>query len=181
MSRIGKKPIVIPDGVEVKIEGQTITVVGPKGSTERVLPEEVKAEKKDGQILVSIYKESNRSNAFWGLFRSLLANDVEGVTNGFQKELELVGVGYRARMEDKDLILEVGFSHEVRVKPDSGIEFQVPSNTRIIISGIHKDQIGQVAHAIRKIRPPESYKGKGIRYLGEQVRRKEGKKAAVGK
>jgi large subunit ribosomal protein L6 len=181
MSRIGRKPILIPDQGQVKIEGQKVTSTGPKGSTERLLPEEIKAELKDGQVLVSINKETDRSKAFWGLFRSLLANDIEGVVNGFQKELELVGVGYRARMEGSDLVLELGFSHDVKIKPEPEIEFQVVGNNRVVISGIHKDKIGQVAHAIRKIRPPEPYKGKGVRYVGEQVRRKEGKKSVAGK
>lgn len=180
MSRIGRKPIAIPAGVEVKIDGPQISVQGPKGSLERTLPEEIKAEIQDGQVLVSIGRETDRSKAFWGLFRSLIANDITGVTDGFKKELELVGVGYRARLEGRDLVLEVGLSHEVRVKPDEGIEFQVPATNQIIILGIRKDQVGQVAHIIRRIRPPEPYKGKGIRYAGEEVRRKEGKKTVAG-
>jgi large subunit ribosomal protein L6 len=180
MSRIGKKPIIIPDGVVVKIEKQKVLVTGPKGSLERVLPSEIKAEMIDGQILVNINKKTIRSKAFWGLFRSLLANDIQGVTEGFQKELEMVGVGYRARLEGSDLIMEVGFSHEVRIKPDPGIEFQVLESSKIVIRGMRKDQVGQVAHAIRKVRPPEPYKGKGIRYVGEQVRRKESKKTTAG-
>lgn len=180
MSRIGRKPILIPEGVEVKIDGQQFSVKGPKGSLERNLPEEIKAELKDGQVLVSIGKQTDRSKAFWGLFRSLMANDIIGVSEGFKKELELVGVGYRARLEGSELVLEVGLSHEVRIKPDEGIEFQVPANNQITILGTRKDQVGQVAHAIRRVRPPEPYKGKGIRYAGEEVRRKEGKKTVAG-
>lgn len=179
MSRIGRKPIIIPDEVDVQIDGQQVSVKGPQGALERLLPSEIKAEIKEGQVIVSVARETDRSKAFWGLFRSLLANDIEGVKQGFQKELELVGVGYRARLEGDDLVLEVGFSHEVRIKPDPGIQFEVPANSQVIIRGIRKDQVGQVAHAIRRVRPPEPYKGKGIRYAGEEIRRKEGKKTTA--
>ncbi len=180
MSRIGRKPIIIIEGVEVKIDGQHIQVRGPKGILERDFPDEIKAEIKDGQVITSIAKRTSQANALWGLSRSLLANDITGVSEGFQKQLELVGVGYRARMDGVNLILEVGFSHEVKIQPDEGIEFQVPENNRIIIMSMRKDRVGQVAHMIRKIRPPEPYKGKGIRYAGEEVRQKEGKKVAAG-
>lgn len=180
MSRIGRKTISLPEGVEVRIEGKKVSVKGPKGSLERILPEELQAELKDGEVSISVAKESQKSGALWGLFRSLLANDIQGVSAGFQKELELVGVGYRARLAEGQLVLEVGFSHDVKITPEEGIEFEVPENTRVIIRGIRKDQVGQVAHAIRQIRPPEPYKGKGIRYAGEEVRRKEGKKTVAG-
>ncbi len=180
MSRVGRKPIDIPEGVEVKIDGQKVTAQGPKGALEQVLPSELKAEIKDNRLIVSVFRQTDRSKALWGLFRSLVANDIHGVVEGFQKELQLVGVGYRARQEGEELVLEVGLSHPVRIKPDPGIEFQVPENTRIIVSGIRKDKVGQVAYSIRKIRPPEPYKGKGIRYAGEIVRQKEGKKTAAG-
>jgi len=180
MSRIGRKPISIPAEVKVEVDNRRVLIQGPKGQLEQVLPREIKAEVKQDQLIVSVAHPSERSSALWGLFRALLANDVRGVVEGFQKELELVGVGYRARLEGSELVMELGFSHDVRIKPDPGIEFRVPENNRVIIFGIRKDKIGQVAHAIRKIRPPEPYKGKGIRYAGEQVRHKEGKKAATG-
>lgn len=179
MSRIGRKPIIIPDGVEVRIDGQQVSVKGPQGTLDRLLPPEIKAELKEGQIIVSVAQETDRSKAFWGLFRSLLANDIEGVNQGFQKELELVGVGYRARLEETDLVLEVGLSHEVRIKPNPGIKFDVPANNQVIVRGMRKDQVGQVAYAIRRVRPPEPYKGKGIRYAGEEIWRKEGKKTTA--
>ena len=176
MSRIGKKPIALPEGVEVKIEGEKITVKGPKGSISRMIRPEIKVEIKDQEILVSVAQEGKDSKAFHGLFRSLIANDVQGVTQGWEKTLEMAGVGYRVKMSGENLDIEAGFSHPVIIKPEENISFRVEGNNKIIIQGIRKDQVGAVAARIRAIRPPEPYKGKGIHYLGEEIRRKEGKK-----
>ncbi len=178
MSRIGKKPIPLPEGVEIEEEKGKVQVKGPRGSISRELRPEVKIEIQGQQALVTVNQESKLAKAFQGLFRSLLANDVQGVTEGWEKTLELSGVGYRAKMEEGKVILEVGFSHPVVIKPEEGIEFKV-EGTKIIIAGIRKDQVGEVAARIRAIRPPEPYKGKGIHYLGEEIRRKEGKKAGI--
>ena len=180
MSRIGKKPIEIPDNVEVKIEEQTILVKGPKGELSREILPEIKVVIEDKKILVLPKVKTKRSSAFWGLTRALLDNLVKGVTLGYEKKLEMRGVGYRANMEGDDLILHLGFSHPVKVKSPEGIKFSVEKNI-ISVSGIDKELVGQVASKIRKVRPPEPYKGKGVRYLGEAVRRKVGKKAATAK
>ncbi len=176
MSRIGKKPIEIPDKVDVEIDGKTVKVKGPKGELERTIRPEIAAEKKDGELIVSIKKDSKRSPAFLGLERSLLFNMVKGVTDGFEKRLVMKGVGYRARMEGTTLVLEVGFSHPVKMETPDEIEIGVEKG-EIKVSGIKKEKVGQVAAKIRDVRPPEPYKGKGIRYKGEEVVRKEGKKA----
>ena len=179
MSRIGKQPINIPTGVEIKLTGDKIIVQGPKGKIERILRPEIEVKIKNQQALVSIKEETLEAKAFHGLFRTLIANDIYGVTQGWQKTLEITGVGYRAKMEGKNLILEVGFSHLVTIEPPEGIEFSVEGNNRIIISGIRKDKVGEIAAKIRAVRPPEPYKGKGIHYLGEVIRRKEGKRAGA--
>jgi len=177
MSRIGKKPILIPEGVEVKVEGNKIFVKGKKGELTRLIPLEIKVEKKEKEIIVSLVKETKKSKALWGLTRTLIFNMIEGVVNGYEKKLELQGVGYRANLEGEDLVLQIGFSHPVKVKKPEGINFSINKNI-VTVLGIDKELVGQVAAKIRKIRPPEPYKGKGIRYLGEKVRRKLGKKAA---
>ncbi|MCK4781973.1 50S ribosomal protein L6 [Candidatus Parcubacteria bacterium] len=178
MSRIGKKPIEIPDKVEIKIESQKVIVKGPKGELFRVIPNEIKVDVKDGKVFVATQLATKKAPALWGLIRALIANMLIGVTDGFQKELEIQGIGYQASLEGSDLVLKVGFSHSVKVDCPEGIEFLVNKNI-ISIKGIDKGLVGQVAANIRKIRPPEPYKGKGIRYVGEIVRRKVGKKAAT--
>lgn len=179
MSRIGKKPIEIPDDVEIKIAERLVKIKGPKGEMSKEIPLEIGIEIKDKKILLNPKRKTKKSGALWGLIRSLLYNDVKGVTEGFEKELELIGIGYRASMEkEKLLVLEVGFSHKVEIEVPEGIDVSVKKNI-ITISGIDKQKVGEVAAKIRKIRPPEPYKGKGIRYVGEKVRRKEGKKAAT--
>ncbi|MBU0546943.1 MAG: 50S ribosomal protein L6 [Patescibacteria group bacterium] len=179
MSRIGKKPILIPEKVTVKIEGSEITVSGPKGELIRKIRPEIKVEVKDNNIVLSIQTETEHSNAFWGLFRSLIANMVIGVVDGFEKKLELSGLGYRGAVEGDDLVLQVGFSHPVKINTPSGITFSVDKNI-IVVSGIDKGLVTQTASIIRKIKPCEPYKGKGIKYEGEKIRRKAGKRVASG-
>jgi len=176
MSRIGKKPIAIPDGIEIEINGNVVTVKGPKGELKREIRSEVKVEKEDNQVLLAPAKKSKKTKAFWGLFRTLIFNMIKGVKEGYEKKLEIKGVGYKANLEGEDLILNVGYSHPVRIKKPEGITFSVERNI-ITVSGIDKELVGQIAAKIRKVRKPEPYKGKGIRYLGEEVRRKVGKKA----
>ncbi len=176
MSRVGKKPIEILAGVEVSIENNEVSVKGPKGELKTSISPEIKVEKKDNQIIVAPVKETKRSNALWGLSRSLIFNMIEGVTKGYEKKLEIQGVGYRASLEGEDLVLLVGFSHPVKIEKVEGIKFEIDKNI-ITISGIDKELVGQIAAKIRKVKKPEPYKGKGIRYLGEEVRRKAGKKA----
>ena len=175
MSRVGKNPIAIPSGVEVRIEGTHVAVKGPKGELSRDLDPEMRIEQKDGQIVVFRPSEQPRHRAMHGLTRSLVANMVTGVTDGFSKQLELQGVGYRAQMQGRELVLAIGFSHPVNVPPPPGIEFEVEGTSRITVKGINREHVGQAAADVRKIRPPEPYKGKGIRYAGEYVRRKAGK------
>jgi large subunit ribosomal protein L6 len=175
MSRVGKMPIPIPSGVEVRINGPSVTVKGPKGELSRDLNPEIKIEQADGQIVVTRPTDQPRHRAMHGLTRSLVANMVTGVSDGFSKTLELQGVGYRAQMQGRDLVLAVGYSHPVQVPPPPGIEFEVDGTTKIIVRGVNREHVGQAAADVRKIRPPEPYKGKGIRYLGEYVRRKAGK------
>jgi large subunit ribosomal protein L6 len=176
MSRIGKKPIDVPNGVQVTIEGQTVTVKGPKGELAWTLAEEVVPSREGETIVLAKRDETARAQAMWGLSRTLVNNMVVGVTTGYEQTLELVGVGYRAAMKGQALSMQLGFSHDVDVKPPQGISFAVPRQTEIKISGIDKQLVGETAARIRRIRPPEPYKGKGVRYAGEQVRRKEGKK-----
>ena len=176
MSRIGKKTIEIPQSVEVSIENNLVKVRGPKGELERYIRPEIKIEKKDNQIFVTPNKETKRTNALWGLSRTLIFNMIEGVTNGYEKKLEIRGVGYKANLEGEDLVLNVGFSHSVKIEKVEGIKFETEKSI-ITVSGIDKELVGQIAAKIKKVKKPEPYKGKGIRYLGEEVRRKAGKKA----
>jgi large subunit ribosomal protein L6 len=174
-------PITVPSGVNVMIQGARVTVKGPKGELQRDLDPEMKIEQSDGVISVSRPSDQPRHRAMHGLTRSLVDNMVRGVSEGFTKTLEMQGVGYRAQMQGRDLVLAVGFSHPVQVPPPAGIEFEVEGTSRIHIRGFNREQVGQVAADVRKIRPPEPYKGKGIRYLGEYVRRKAGKAGKAAK
>ncbi len=177
MSRIGKQPITVPAGVDVTIDGNTVTVKGPKGELTRSFPEIMIIKREGDDIIVERPDDSRDAKAFHGLVRTLIANMVEGTANGFSKKLQLVGVGYRAALKGKDLEMQLGFSHPVLVEAPENITFEVPSQTEIIVSGPSKEQVGQVAANIRKWCKPEPYKGKGIRYEGEHVRRKLGKAA----
>ncbi len=181
MSRVGQAPIVIPDGVSVSITVGQVHVNGPKGELRRTLPEDITVEQVEGEIRVARAKESREVRALHGLVRSLINNMVLGVTQGFEKALEIQGVGYRVVKQGNDLELAVGYSHTVKKPAPAGIEYDVPTPTRIVVKGIDKELVGQIAAEIRSIRKPEPYKGKGIRYEGEYVRRKAGKaaKAAV--
>lgn len=178
MSRIGRKPISLPKGVEVNVNGREVTVKGPKGTLMELIPEDISVEKQENQIIITRPSDAKKHRAFHGLSRALIANMVEGVTNGFEKKLELVGVGYRAQMQGKKLVLSVGYSHPVEIDPPEGIEFEVPAATKITIRGISKQLVGNTAAHIRAVRKPEPYKGKGIKYEGEQIRRKAGKAGA---
>lgn len=175
MSRVGKSPIELPKGVEVKVEGTTVTAKGSKGELSIEIVSEMKVEQNDGVLQITRPSDQARHRALHGLTRALVANLVKGVSEGFQKTLEIQGVGYRAQMEGKTLVLALGYSHPVNVAPPEGIEFEVDGTSKIIVKGIDKQSVGQVAADVRKIRPPEPYKGKGIRYEGEYVRRKAGK------
>ena len=177
MSRIGKQPIEIPDGVNVAVDPGRVTVNGPLGELTQKVPARIKIEKQDGQLVVARPTERGDDRALHGLTRSLVANMVEGVTNGFEKRLEIQGVGYRAALRGRDLEMQLGFSHPVTVKAPDDITFEVPQPTQIVVSGISKQRVGEIAAQIRKWRPPEPYKGKGIRYQGEHVIRKVGKRA----
>jgi large subunit ribosomal protein L6 len=177
MSRIGKSPIELPSGVAVSISPGRVTVNGPLGELQQQVPVRMKIEQADGTITVARPTERGDDRALHGLTRSLIANMVEGVTKGFEKRLELQGVGYRAALQGADLRLDVGFSHPVVMKAPQGITFEVPTQTEVVVKGVDKQQVGQVAAEVRKVRPPEPYKGKGIRYSGEYVRRKVGKRA----
>ncbi|MEX2324506.1 MAG: 50S ribosomal protein L6 [Nitriliruptoraceae bacterium] len=178
MSRIGKLPVPVPSGVDVTIDGLQVSVTGPKGELSRVMPDGVTITLEDGQVIVVRNGDSRTERSRHGLVRALIANMVEGVSDGYSKALELVGVGYRAAPKGNDLELQVGYSHPVVVAAPDGIAFDVPQPTRVVVSGIDKALVGQVAADIRKVRPPEPYKGKGIKYEGEHVRRKSGKAAA---
>ena len=178
MSRIGKKPILISEGVEIKIESQKVFVKGPKGDLFLEVYPEIKVEIKDNQLFVIPCSETKQTKALWGLTRALLFNIIEGVTKGFEKKLEIQGIGYKARIEGEELILNVGFSHPVKIKIPKELQVSVEKNI-IIISGIDKELVGQISAIIRKVKPLEPYKGKGIRYLGEHVRRKVGKRVAT--
>ncbi|MEO5510467.1 MAG: 50S ribosomal protein L6 [Longimicrobiales bacterium] len=175
MSRIGKKPITVPSGVTVSVDGSTIKVKGPKGELTRVIRSEITLEQNDGTLTLSRPNDSKENRAYHGLTRALVANMVEGVTNGFKKTLEIIGVGYRAEKKGDELVLTVGYSHQVRYPQPAGITLTPQTPTMVIIEGIDKQKVGQVAAELRAVRPPEPYKGKGIRYQGEQVRRKAGK------
>jgi large subunit ribosomal protein L6 len=177
VSRIGKQPISVPAGVLVAIDPGRVTVSGPKGELRREVPARMKVVQENGTIVVTRPTDRGDDRALHGLTRTLIANMVEGVTNGFSKRLEIQGVGYRATLAGANLELQVGYSHPVRVTPREGISFEVPTPTQVIVRGIDKQVVGQTAAEIRKVRPPEPYKGKGIRYEGEYVRRKVGKRA----
>jgi len=176
MSRIGKAPIAVPSGATVAIDGQTVTVKGPKGQLSWTVASEIEVKQEGGELLLTLREDTPRARSMWGLSRTLVSNMVTGVTTGFEQTLELVGVGYRAAMKGQALSLQLGFSHDVDIAPPAGVTFAVPKQTEIKISGADKQAVGEIAAKIRKIRPPEPYKGKGVRYAGENVRRKEGKK-----
>jgi large subunit ribosomal protein L6 len=177
MSRIGRQPITVPDGVDVQIAAGQVTVKGPKGELAQNLVSDMKVELADGTVTVERPTDRGEHRALHGLTRSLIFNMVQGVTEGYEKRLEIQGVGYRAQLRGNSLELALGFSHPVSVQAPEGIEFEVPQPTEIIVRGIDKQKVGQVAADIRKRRPPEPYKGKGVRYAGEQVTRKVGKRA----
>jgi large subunit ribosomal protein L6 len=177
MSRIGKKPIPLPENVTVSIEPDVVRVNGPRGELLERVPRDINVEQRDGELVVTRPTDRAEHRALHGLTRSLVANMVEGVTTGFQKRLEIQGVGYRAQLRGRDLELALGYSHPVPIKAPDGIEFEVPQPTRIVVKGISKQLVGETAAVIRKQRPPEPYKGKGIRYEGEYVARKVGKRA----
>jgi large subunit ribosomal protein L6 len=176
MSRIGKKAVSIPAGVSVTLEGQTVTVKGPKGQLAWTVSDEIEVKQEGADVTFAPRNDTQRARGMWGLSRTLIANMVEGVTKGYEQTLELVGVGYRATMKGQALSMQLGFSHDVDIPPPAGIAFAVPKQTEVRISGIDKQLVGEIAARIRRIRPPEPYKGKGVRYAGEKVRRKEGKK-----
>ncbi|WP_078543132.1 50S ribosomal protein L6 [Litchfieldia alkalitelluris] len=177
MSRIGKKPIEIPEGVTVTLNGDTVTVKGPKGELTRNFHPEIQINVEENVINVVRPTDNKEHRALHGTTRSILGNMVEGVSKGYERGLELIGVGYRASKSGNKLVLNVGYSHPVEMTPEAGIEVEVPSNTKVIVKGIDKERVGALAANIRDVRPPEPYKGKGIRYEGEKVRRKEGKTA----
>ena len=176
MSRVGKKPIPAPAGVTVTVKGQDVSVKGPKGTLSFRAHDDVAVSFGDGQISVTPRHETTRARALWGTTRAVIANQVQGVTEGFEKNLEMTGVGYRAAMQGKNLQLQLGYSHEIIYTPPEGITIATPKPTEVKISGIDAQAVGQAASEIRSYRPPEPYKGKGVRYAGEYIRRKEGKK-----
>ncbi len=178
MSRIGKKPIPIPAGVTVAVDGNTVRVKGPKGELTRQVRPEITVTVAEGVVTLERPSEQKQHRAYHGLTRALMANMVQGVTGGYRKSLDIVGVGYRAEKKGQNLVLTVGYSHQVTYPQPPGITITTPSPTNIVIEGIDKEKVGQVAAEIRSVRPPEPYKGKGIRYTGEQVRRKAGKAGA---
>lgn len=181
MSRIGKKPIEIPEGVKVEISDKEIKVSGPKGELKQALHHEVKAESKDGKILVSPKSElSKKGRGLWGLYRALIANMVEGTSKGFERKLEIEGVGFKANVEGENLVLNLGFTNPVKIEKIPGVSFAVEKNV-IIVSGSDKERVGHMAALIRKQKKAEPYKGKGIKYQGEKIRRKEGKKVVASK
>jgi len=180
MSRIGRRPIAIPAGVEIDLDGPRITVRGPKGELQRTLPAVIRVRIDDGTVLVERPSEAKPHRELHGLTRTLVANMVEGVTNGYRKTLEITGVGYRAQKVGEKLQLSLGYSHPVDVDAPEGISFEVDSPTRLSVVGIDKELVGQVAAEVRSKRKPEPYKGKGVRYLGEQIRRKAGKTGKIG-
>ncbi|HET7678175.1 MAG TPA: 50S ribosomal protein L6 [Candidatus Limnocylindrales bacterium] len=180
MSRIGRLPIPIPSGVEVTLDGRTITVTGPKGTLSRELHPEMAIQREDATLLVTRPSDAKTHRALHGLTRTLVANMVEGVTNGYRKGLEITGVGYRAQKVGEKLQLNLGYSHPVEIVPPSGVSFEVENPTRLAVVGIDKELVGQVAAKVRATRKPEPYKGKGVRYAGEVIRRKAGKAGKIG-
>ena len=181
MSRIGKRPVSLPKGVTAQVEGQRVTIKGPKGEIGRTVHADLTVAVEETGVVVKRPSDESRHKALHGLTRTLIANMVEGVTKGFQKTLEIQGVGYKAEPKGQEIQLLVGFSHPVRYKPPQGIKIAIDNNTLVKIEGVDKELVGQVAAEIRAVRPPEPYKGKGIRYQGEQVRRKAGKTAQAAK
>ncbi|MCR4594021.1 MAG: 50S ribosomal protein L6 [Clostridiales bacterium] len=181
MSRIGRQPIAVPAGVEVKIDGSTVTVKGPKGTLTRTVHKNMKLDQNGAEITVTRPDDSNLNKSLHGLTRTLIANMVEGVEKGFSKTLEVNGVGYRAQKQGKDLVLNIGYSHQVTMSEPEGITIDVPNQNTIVISGPDKQKVGQFAAEVREKRPPEPYKGKGIKYAEEHIRRKEGKAGKGGK
>ncbi|MDQ3782047.1 MAG: 50S ribosomal protein L6 [Actinomycetota bacterium] len=175
MSRIGNSPITVPAGVDVAVDGRNVSVKGPRGSLQRSIDRRITVSVDDGVVTLKRNGDEGEVRALHGLYRALVANMVTGVSDGYRKELQAVGVGYRANLQGRRLQLQVGFSHPVAVEAPDGIDFEVPEPTRIIVTGIDKELVGQTAANIRSIRPPEPYKGKGIRYVDERVRRKAGK------
>lgn len=175
MSRIGNKVVVLPQGVEVKQNGNEITVKGPKGELTRTFSEDIKMNIEGNEVTFTRSNDSKEMKTIHGTTRAIFHNMVVGVSEGFQKALELIGVGYRAQLQGSNLVLNVGYSHPVEITAPAGITFEVPSNTQVVVKGISKEAVGEIAANIRGVRPPEPYKGKGIRYVGEYVRRKEGK------
>jgi len=175
MSRIGRKPIAVPNGVSVTLENSRITVKGPKGTLSRELHKDMKVTVQDNVITIERPSDNKLHRSLHGTTRTVVANMVNGVTQGYEKSLELVGVGYRANKSGNKLVLNVGYSHPVEIVPEPGIEFEVPSNTKIVVKGIDKELVGATAAKIRAVREPEPYKGKGIKYEGERILRKEGK------
>lgn len=178
MSRVGKKPILIPQGINVKIEGQTIKVSGSKGELSREIRPEIKIGIKEGKIFLHLPIETKKNKSLWGLSRALLANMLKGVNEGYEKKLEIQGLGYKAQLPEENLLLYVGYSHPVEIKAPPGIKFSVDKNI-ITVSGIDKELVGETSAVIRRVKPPEPYKGKGIKYLGEKIRKKMGKKAVA--
>ena len=181
MSRIGRMPIAVPAGVDVKIDGSTVTVKGPKGTLTQTVHPNMKVELNGAEVIVTRPDDSNVNKSLHGLTRTLIANMVEGVEKGYSKELEVNGVGYRAAKQGKDLVLNIGFSHQVTMSEIDGITIDVPNPNKIVISGPDKQKVGQFAAEVREKRPPEPYKGKGIKYADEHIRRKEGKAGKGGK
>jgi large subunit ribosomal protein L6 len=176
MSRIGKRPVVLPSGVTANVEGQTVKVKGPKGALQIVLPEDVEVAMDNGSVAVKPRSETKRARAMWGMSRTQVANLMKGVTTGFERKLEINGVGYRAAVQGKNLQLALGYSHDVLFPIPEGISIVTPKPTEIVVTGIDAQKVGQVAAEIRSYRPPEPYKGKGVKYAGEFIFRKEGKK-----
>jgi large subunit ribosomal protein L6 len=176
MSRIGKKPVAIPGGVTAAVNGQEVKVKGPKGELQHVLVDDVIANLDNGEIEISMREDTQRARAMWGMSRTMVANLIAGVTEGFTKKLEMTGVGYRASVQGHNVQLQLGYSHDIIFPIPQGIQVVCPKPTEIVVTGIDKQKVGQVAAEIRRFRPPESYKGKGIRYAGEFILRKEGKK-----
>ena len=181
MSRIGRLPIAIPAGIDVAVDGSTVTVKGPLGTLTRTVNSIINVEVKDGQVLVTRPNDGKEARSLHGLTRTLIANMVEGVNTGYKKELEINGIGYRAAMEGKDLVMNIGYSHKVVMTQPEGIKIEVPAPNKIVISGPDKQKVGQFAAEVREKRPPEPYKGKGIKYVDEYIRRKEGKAGKGGK
>ncbi len=181
MSRIGRMPIAVPAGVDVKIDGSTVTVKGPKGTLSRTVSSKMNVELDNGVITVSRPDDSKENRSLHGLTRTLIANMVQGVNEGYSKELEINGVGYRAEKQGKDLVMKIGYSHDVIMSEEDGISIDVPSPNKVVISGPDKQKVGQFASEVRGKRPPEPYKGKGIKYVDEVIRRKEGKAGKGGK